>query len=193
MDTAEQISLAVKALKAGGVIAYPTEHCFGLGCDPQNQTAVERLLEIKQRKADQGLILVAADLAQVDLYVEFSDSALISSEQKTIIKKSWPGPNTWLLPVHTQSSKEMTKWVSGKHQSVAMRISAHNICMALCREFSGALVSTSANRHGQPAHLNAADVAIDMKSELDYIIDAPVGGDPKPSTIRDGITAELIR
>lgn len=193
MDTAQQISQAVKMLKAGGVIAYPTEHCFGLGCDPQNKTAVERLLKIKQRKADQGLILVAADLYQVDAYVEFSGSALISTEQKKLIRESWPGANTWLLPVTSDASKEVTQWVRGKHQSVAMRVSAHQVCMALCREFSGAVVSTSANRHGQPAHLNAADVAMDMKSELDYIIDAPVGGDSRPSTIRDGITADLIR
>ena len=86
MDTAQQISQAVKMLKAGGVIAYPTEHCFGLGCDPQNKTAVERLLKIKQRKADQGLILVAADLYQVDAYVEAKLVLFLASKYCFYIK-----------------------------------------------------------------------------------------------------------
>jgi len=189
MDIDSAVKQAVSVLKKGGVIAYPTEHCFGLGCDPRNQAAIERLLAIKQRQPDQGLILVAANIAQVNQYVEFSDSVQISASQKARIEESWPGPNTWILPAHPTVSR----WVRGQHTGVAMRISAHFICQALCEQFGAAIVSTSANRHGQPAHLNADQVQLDMGSELDFIFEASVGGASKPSTIRDGLTGTLLR
>lgn len=185
----DQISAAVMALKRGGVIAYPTEHCFGLGCDPQNEAAIKRLLSIKQRQPQQGVILIAANLQQVSEYVQFPVSESINATQTDRIKASWPGPNTWVLPAH----ESVSTWIRGRHTGVAMRISAHEVCQSLCLEFGGAIVSTSANRHGQSAHLNAQDVIHDMQSELDYIIDAPVGGDSKPSTIRDGISGKLLR
>lgn len=189
MDITNSIKQAASVLKNGGVIAYPTEYCFGLGCDPQNHLAIERLLKIKQRQAEQGLILVASDVLQVDQYVEFSNSTKISAPRKAQIKQSWPGPNTWILPARS----DVSQWVRGQHEGVAMRISAHSICQALCEEFGGAIVSTSANRHGQPALLNADEVRADMQSELDFIIDAPVGGANKPSTIRNGLTGQLLR
>ncbi|MFT5573082.1 MAG: L-threonylcarbamoyladenylate synthase [Cryomorphaceae bacterium] len=178
------ISQAAKVMRAGGVIAYPTEYCFGLGCDPRNEQAIARLLKIKNRQAEQGLILIAADIEQVCEYVDLASSPL--REQ---IKRSWPGPNTWTLA----ALESVSQAVSGKHTTVAMRISGHSLSRQLCEAFGGAIVSTSANRHGQDALLQANEVAKEMSVELDYIIAAPVGGAPSASTIRDGLTGQVLR
>lgn len=183
-DLEQQTSTAVAAMREGGVIAYPTEYCFGLGCDPRNPKAVEHLLRIKQRKAEQGVILIAADKTQVCAWVDLASSPL-----RAEIEASWPGPNTWLLP----AQEHVTSWVKGHHTTVAMRIPALSMCRDLCREFGDAIVSTSANRHGQEALLSAQAVTDEMGDELAYVINAPVGGASAASTIRHGLTGELIR
>ena len=180
----QQILNAVTALRAGGVVAYPTEFCFGLGCDPQNDRAVERLIEIKQRSADQGLILIAAELDHIYHYAKLDSLPLAEK-----IKASWPGPNTWLLPV----KESVSSWVKGHHKTVAMRITAHPASRRLCQKFDGAIVSTSANRHGQKALLCASEVDAEMGVELDYIVDAPLGGASAPSVIQNGVSGERIR
>ena len=182
MDTS--IKHAVAALRSGGVIAYPTEYCFGLGCDPRNEAAVARLLTIKQRKREQGVILIAASLEQISCYAELDDVARLKQ-----ITESWPGPNTWVMPV----KESVSKWLRGEHSSIAMRISDHPVCTSLCFEFDHPIVSTSANRHGQDALLNAADVGKEFSAELDYIVDEPVGDASRASIIRDAITGEQFR
>ncbi len=179
-----QIENAVAALRAGGVIAYPTEYCFGLGCDPRNADALARLLSIKQRQKEQGVILVASTLEQVTSYANLHDL-----EHLEKITNSWPGPSTWLIP----AKESVSSWVKGRHTSVAMRISAHPICLSLCTEFTHPIVSTSANRHGQKALLSAAAVKREFAEELDFIIDAPVGNATSASTIRDAVTGEQLR
>lgn len=175
---------AANALRAGGVIAYPTEYCFGLGCDPNNINALQRLLKIKRRQQKQGVILIAASIEQVSAYVDLEVSSLASE-----IKASWPGPNTWVLP----ALESVSEWVRGRHLGVAMRVPAHAACQQICINFGGAIVSTSANRHGQSALLNAGDVRADMGVELDYILDAPVGGAERASIIRDGLSGKQLR
>lgn len=180
----QQISEAVSTLQAGGVIAYPTEYCFGFGCDPRNEAAIERLLAIKQRKREQGVIVITANLAQVQSYANIE--SLECAEQ---IKRSWPGPNTWLLPV----SDSVSTWVRGTHNTLAVRIPDHQVCQELCESFGHAIVSTSANRHGQDALLSYQSVLQEFDRELDYIIDADVGGEQAASTIRHAVTGEQIR
>ncbi len=171
-------------LRAGGVIAYPTEYCFGLGCDPRNQAAIERLLKIKQRQKEQGVILVAANLQQV------ADYADIDSLDRAIeIKQSWPGPNTWLLPVDSSVSQ----WVRGRHTTLAMRVSDHPICQRLCEVFGHAVVSTSANRHGHDALRSYTDVVNQFKQEVDFVIDADLGGALAASAIRDAVSGQQLR
>jgi L-threonylcarbamoyladenylate synthase len=178
------IKQAVAALRSGGVIAYPTEYCFGFGCDPRNTDALARLLAIKQRKREQGVILIAASLEQVSCYAELKN--LVRLRQ---ITDSWPGPNTWVIP----AKAAVSDWLRGKHSSIAMRISDHPVCLSLCRQFDHPIVSTSANRHGQDALLTAADVSREFAGQLDYIIDAPVGGAAQASTIRDAISGQQFR
>ncbi len=178
------ISQAVKVLNQGGVIAYPTEYCFGLGCDPLNQDAVSRVLKIKGRSSDQGLLLIAADLTQVFQYADLN----ISPIQDQIVL-SWPGPVTWTLPARDSAPK----WLTGKHSSIAMRITAHQSSVKVCQEFGQAIVSTSANRHSQPALLTAQDVEMEMGSEIDFILRSNVGNAQQASTIRDGMTGATLR
>jgi len=179
-----EISNAINALRDGGVIAYPTEYCFGLGCDPRNEQAIEKLLAIKQRKRDQGVILVAANIEQVADYALLDSVPLLQQ-----VKDSWPGPNTWILP----TKPGVSSWVKGLHSSIAMRVSAHPVCQQLCQEFEHAIVSTSANRHGQESLLSADDVRGQFASDLDYIVDLEVGGAAHASTIRDAITGKQLR
>ncbi|MFT6407193.1 MAG: L-threonylcarbamoyladenylate synthase [Arenicella sp.] len=178
------IQHAVAALRSGGVIAYPTEYCFGLGCDPRNTTALARLLKIKQRKKEQGVILIASTIEQISYYAELGDLVRLKE-----ITDSWPGPNTWVLP----AKDTVSNWVRGEHCSVAMRISDHAVCLSLCREFGHPIVSTSANRHGRDALLSAADIIEEFADELDYVIDASVGDATTASTIRDAITGQQFR
>jgi len=179
-----QIDSAVKVLHAGGVIAYPTEYCYGLGCDPRNESALDKLLKIKQRAKAQGVILIAANITQVKCYAEIDQLS-----RKDEILASWPGPNTWLLPAH----KTVPNWVRGKHLTIALRIPGHELSRQLCSAFEHPIVSTSANRHGQPAHRGAPSLRADLGDEIDLVIDAPLGLANSASTIRDGVTGETLR
>ena len=173
-----------KTLKQGGVIAYPTEAVWGLGCDPANEEAVYRLLHLKQRPVEKGLILVAASIEQLgDLVAPLSD------QQVAKLNASWPGPNTWLIP----ATPKVPQWIRGQHASVAVRVSAHPLVQALCAEFGGPLVSTSANPQGLAEARSAADVLNYFNEQLDGLSPGEVGNSTSPSSIRDLMTGETIR
>ena len=175
---------AVRRLAAGGVIAYPTETVFGLGCDPFNPMAVLRLLDLKQRNIEQGLILIASDFAQLEPLL-----MPLSATVRNRILKTWPGPVTWTLPC----LPETPAWLRGSHQSLAVRLTSHPLARSLCESWNGPLVSTSANRHGKPPATSALGVRITFDAELDYILHGKVTGTGKPSEIRDGITGRVLR
>lgn len=182
MDTA--IVEAVAALRRGGVIAYPTEAVYGLGCDPFNAAAVASLFALKQRPPTQGVLLIAADFAQVEKFIGAAPAAAVTRARAT-----WPGPQTWVLP----RSAQTPSWLAGAHAGIALRVTAHALAAQLCRAFGGALVSTSANRHGQPPARTAGEVRSAFGSELAYILDGPTGGLERPTPIRDAIDGEIIR
>lgn len=125
--------------KSQGVLAYPTESCFGLGCDPFDARKVRRILHIKQRPARKGLILIAATPAQLAPFVE---TAALQAARAT---GAWPGPVTFILP----ASLRCPVWIRGQHRGVAVRVTAHPPARRACLQYGGALVSTSANRAGQ--------------------------------------------
>ena len=103
---------AVAALHSEGVIAYATEAVFGLGCDPDSELAVQRLLAIKQRPVEKGLILIAADLAQLQEYIDVSQ---LSAEQLARVEASWPGPFTWIMPARAATPT----WLTGQFDTLA--------------------------------------------------------------------------
>ena len=185
---AEQRALepAVAALRRGGVIAYPTEAVYGLGCDPWDETAVARLFELKQRPLTQGVLLIAAEFAQVEKYIDLGavpDAALQRA------RASWPGPHTWVFP----RAQSVPSWLAGAHQGIALRVTAHPLAARLCNAFGDALVSTSANRHAEAPARDAAAVQAAFGSELAYILDGAVGGLERPTPIRDAVSGELLR
>lgn len=179
------IEHAVNTLHRGGVIAYPTEAVFGLGCDPQNVIAVQRVLEIKQRDVDQGVLLIAADFTQIAPYIA-SDCPAAALEQA---QASWPGPHTWVFP----ASARAPAWITGNYGSIALRVTAHPIAAALCRAFESPLVSTSANRHGADPARTSGEVKQEFAALVDAIVSGEVGQSESPTTIRDALSGEWLR
>ncbi|MFC5742412.1 L-threonylcarbamoyladenylate synthase [Dyella tabacisoli] len=184
--TLAEVDAAATLLRSGGVLAYPTEAVYGLGCDPHQQKALERLFGLKQRASTQGVLLIAADFEQVARYI---DLAAVPEAILAQARSSWPGPATWIFP----RTAEVPDWVAGAHAGIALRVTAHAPTMALCRAFGGALVSTSANPHGEPPARSAETVAAYFGDALDGLLDAPLGGQAQPSTIRDALTGVIIR
>lgn len=180
------ISEAATALQTGGIVAYPTEAVWGLGCDPRNEEAVSRLLAAKQRSVDKGLILIASHLEQLR---PFLDISALPSERLAEVLASWPGPHTWVMP----ASDQAPPWITGAHDGIAVRITAHAAVIELCNAFGGALVSTSANRAGQPAPQarDALDPALLIG--VDGVLSGETGGLAAPSDIRDALTGNGIR
>jgi L-threonylcarbamoyladenylate synthase len=166
------------------VVAYPTEAVFGLGCDPLNRVAVERLLALKGRPAAKGLILIAAGLDQLEPFLDQVPAAAMAR-----VLATWPGPRTWLLP----GRADVPAWVRGEHRSVAVRVTAHPLAAALCRAAGMALVSTSANRAGRRPCRTALAVRRAFGGELDYLLPGAVGGQARPTAIRDALSGAVLR
>jgi L-threonylcarbamoyladenylate synthase len=179
-----QLSRAVRALRQGGVVAYPTEAVYGLGCDPRNPEAVFRLLDLKRRPLEKGLILIAADLDQLCPFI-----APLDATAHATLAAHWPGPVTWLLPARS----ETPYWLRGDHDTLAVRITAHPVAAALCRAAGQALVSTSANLTGQRPATRALQVRRQFAERLDFLLNGPLGRENRPTSIRDLATKKLIR
>jgi L-threonylcarbamoyladenylate synthase len=174
---------AIQTCEAGGVIAYPTEAVFGLGCLPMNQHSVDRILKLKHRSIDKGLILVAAHIEQLDEYVSFEK--LTNLEQ---IHASWPGPVTWLVP----SKAKTPSWLTGAHNTLAVRVSAHPLVHALCSAL-GPIVSTSANPAGAKPATTSQRVRAYFGDNIDYIVPAIITNRMNPTEIRDAQTGDIVR
>lgn len=181
--TDKAINDAVQVLRSGGVIAYPSESVYGLGCDPANTESIKRLLALKRRQRDKGLILIASDFAQLAPYLVEIDKRL-----QQPVMASWPGPITWLWP----AKENVSRWLRGQHDTLAVRVTAHPLAAKLCQQFGSALISTSANRTGDTPVRTAQEVR-GLFSDIDYILDAEVGGMDRPSEIRDILSGEIIR
>ena len=186
METSLDIASAVDLVRRGGVIAYPTEAVWGLGCDPRNEAAVLRLLRIKQRPVDKGLIVVAAGLEAVRPWL---DLASLPAGRMTEVAASWPGPNTWAIPC----TPEAPPWVTGRHRSLAVRVSAHPVVVALCEAFNGPIVSTSANLAGQPPAYARDQLDPALLGEIDGVVAGETGGLERPTPIRAALDGAVLR
>jgi L-threonylcarbamoyladenylate synthase len=182
----ELFEIVARIVHQGGVIAYPTEACFGLGCDPRNIQAIERIRKLKRRSPDQGFILVSDTLDHLLPYLHWD---ALDVQQRERITASWPGPISWLIPASPQAGPEL----AGRHNTLALRFWSFYTLRAMCRITQTALLSTSANYQGRPPLMCAADVAVTFKDQIDYIIDLPIQGLDKPSQIIDARTLSVIR
>ncbi len=179
-----QISRAARCIHRGGIVAYPTEAVFGLGCDPADPGAVMRLLALKQRQPEKGLILVAASLQQIQPWV-----APLSRKLGHRLESSWPGPYTWLLP----TTEHCPVWLTGGRDTLAVRVSAHPVVQRLCKATGGAIVSTSANREGKPPARSRLQIRLRFPAGIDYCLPGTLGDLKQPTRIRDLRTGRVIR
>lgn len=178
------LQLARRELACGGVVAYPTEAVWGLGCEPLNRHAFERLIELKQRPLHKGVILIAAEFEQLETFI-----APVPKAKLNPALDSWPGPHTWLMP----AAEWVPKYLTGGRATLAVRVTAHPVAAALCRKYCGPIVSTSANISGRPPARTALQVRRMFGGRLDYILPGETGGLAKPTTIRDLVTGKLLR
>jgi len=183
-----RIRIAASAIKSGGIVAYPTEAVWGLGCDPFNPRAVDRLLQIKQRPLHKGVILLAADFSQAEEFLTH-----LSAEQIEKLKASWPGPVTWLIPNTGSINKKIPEWICGQYPAFALRVTDHPIASALAKAVGHPIVSTSCNPSNQLPAKNIHQVHQYFPSQLDAIVAGNLGKNKNPSEIRDLITGQIIR
>jgi len=173
----------LRHLAAGGVIAYPTESCYGLGCDPHSARGVARILQLKGRPKAKGLILIASRFAQLQRYLMPVPEAVCAR-----FGEWWPGPVTLLLPVAGDCPRGLT----GKHRKLAVRVTAHPGAASLCDQLGMALVSTSANRAGQRS-LRTAEACRREFGEAVWVLDGQIGRRRRPSTILDPASGGVLR
>lgn len=179
-----QLRQAARALRAGGVIAYPTETVFGLGCDPLDRNAVERILELKQRPQEKGLILIGADLQQLLPFIDVQDQTLLAK-----LTQPSERPTTWICPLRAA----VPRWLCGRHHSIAVRITTSPIAQQLCQQLGSAIVSTSAN----PAGLRPARSLLAIRryfgEQLDYALNGPADAKARPSRIVGLASGRVVR
>ncbi|MFC1688796.1 L-threonylcarbamoyladenylate synthase [Pseudomonadota bacterium] len=175
---------AVACLQNGKLISYPTEAVYGLGCDPGNERSVRQLLSLKQRPASAGLILIADDFERFRAFIK-----PLCEELEMRARSAWPGPVTWLVP----RAENVPSWLAGDHETIALRVTDHPVCIALCASWGGPIVSTSANpRHAEPAR-SPARVGAYFGDALCGIVAGELGDSDSPSEIRDLVSDQVLR
>ncbi len=176
--------MAARVLSQGGIVAYPTEAVFGMGCDPLDAEAVARLLDLKGRAATMGLILLAGHRKQLDPWM-----ARLRPDLEERLADAWPGPVTWIVP----AARWVPQWLTGGRDTLAVRVTAHRPAAALALAADTAIVSTSANRSGKAPARTALQVRRHFGPSLDAIVPGPVGGLARPTEIRDLATGRVLR
>ena len=176
------VSRAAEVLTGGGVIAYPTEGVFGLGCLPDNLQAVTRLLEIKQRDPTKGLILIAAEPSQLEGWVSDEDLRRLPSPNRDLAI-------TWI----TQAGPKSGPLLRGDHPGIAVRITTHPVAAAICRAVASPITSTSANLAGEPVVNDSSALLNSFESLVDYVVPGDCGPTTGASEIRRLEDGEVLR
>jgi len=180
LASAQNIRHASRVLHDGGVIAYPTEGVFGLGCLPGDYSAVSRILEMKARSEALGLILIGANTDQLYVWAQLPDSSLKSSVEK---------PVTYIVP----ATDAVPHWIRGEHTGVAVRLTTHPTARALCETSESCLVSTSANLSGHEPARNMFVLRRQFGALVDYVVPGRCGPAAGASEIRDLRTGNIVR
>lgn len=180
------LARAAAAIRAGGVVAVPTDTLYGLAADPFSAEAVRRLFSIKDRALDRALPLIAADVAQI-----VAQLGELSPLARLLAERFWPGPLTLLVP----APDTMARDVSGGTGRVGVRVPAHAVALGLCRASGGVLTATSANVSGRPATGDPEEVVASLGPHVDIVLDAGKTGGGLPSTIVDvsALEPRLVR
>jgi len=183
MSLVGHLRRAANILRSGGVVAYPTESVFGLGCDPLEMPAVSRILEMKSRPIEAGLILLAATPEQLAAYIA------PTPEERERMLAAWPGPVTWVVT----AAQGVPEWITGGRDTIAVRVTAEPLAAALCAAAGTAVISTSANRRGRPPARSSLQVRMRLGSQVDYVLPGEVGGRERPTEIRDASSGHVLR
>ena len=173
---------AKQLLQQGGILAYPTEAVYGLGCDALNQASVESIRALKGRTTEKGFILLIADWAQLFPLIQ-----PITEEQLVRVRSTWPGFVTWVFP----KAPSLPSWLTGGQDTVAIRMSAHPIARALSK--SQPLVSTSANLSGQSPAKNEEELRQQFPTGIDALVQGQLGDFTQPSTMYDVLSNQQLR
>lgn len=184
MGVSSHTKEAVACLRQGGIIAYPTEAVYGLGCDPDAPAALVKLMAAKGRQSDKGFILIASDFKQLEPYIAVLPNAL-----KQQILQTWPGPVTWLVKANPKVSSVLT----GGRSTLAIRVTAHRLAAELCHTFGKPIVSTSANLSGMQPLRDAAAVSNNFGEKIDYLVHGELGKETQPTMIIDAETGARLR
>jgi L-threonylcarbamoyladenylate synthase len=186
MDWAKHFKIrqAAQWVALGEVIAYPTEAVWGLGCDPFNEYAVEKIVDLKGRPLSKGVLLIAASVEQVEPFLH-----QLTTEQRTRLATPRPHATTWVVP----DTLIAPPWIRGQFPTVALRITQHPLAAGLCRAVGGPLVSTSANPSGKAPARNALTVRRYFKEGITVITPGQVGTAQRPSEIRDIVSGHIMR
>ena len=170
-------------LKSGEVIGYPTEAVYGIGCDPWNQSSVEKIAKIKGRERRQTFLMVASSIDQL---TDLIDISRLSSQ----VKSSWPGHTTWLI----KAKENVPYWLQDEQTNkVGVRVSNHPLVRELCNEYGKPIISTSANISGKEEIKNQQEFIRTFSSNINYLVDGDLGDYDKASMIIDMETNRKIR
>lgn len=173
---------AADVMLRGGVIAYPTEGVFGLGCLPDDDDAVLRLLKIKRRLPSKGLILICSHSSQLAAWAELP-------KDMGVPKPDPKHPITWTVP----PGAKVTALVRGNSSNVAIRVTTNPVARAICDAIDSPVVSSSANVSGQPIARNRYILRRQFGSLVDYIVPGDCGPAVGPSEIRNLLTGRVLR
>ncbi len=176
-------STAASSLRAGGLVAYPTEAMYGLGCDPHNTNALQSLLTLKRRSPTRGLILISDSIETALDYIDQPSDKLVQK-----LHRSWPGPTTWIVP-----ATGLNDLVTGGRDTVALRVSAHPICRQLCAVFGDVVVSTSANVSGKKPATSLLQLRRQFPTGIDHILGGAIGDATRPTQIIDSQSGQVLR
>ena len=182
MRQIQEFEQARKLLQQGKILAYPTEAVYGLGCDPFNQETVEKLLALKQRPVDKGLIVLIAEWDHLAPLIRCIPQSYLDK-----VRASWPGPVTWVFP----KSPHVPSWVSGAQDTIAIRMSAHPIAHELSR--NGPIISTSANVSEQAPARTLDELHAQFPQGIDALLLGELGDQKRPSAIYDVCSSKCLR
>ena len=183
MATEFAIRFAVHCVRQGGVIAYPTETVYGLGCDPLCAEAVSEINRLKHREAGKGLILLASRLQQLDAFIEVSDR----NDRAAIVGEH--EPTSWIVTAKNTAPD----WITEGLGTIAVRVTTHPLVMNLCDKLGHALVSTSANPAGKKPALNSLQLHRYFDGLVDSMLISNHNCTGKPSKIRRLKSRQLLR
>lgn len=178
-----RLRLAATIVRAGGVIAYPTEGVYGLGCRPDAASAVARVITLKGRAPAAGFILLADELDTL------RDWIAPTQIERSRLRLPAMGPRTWIVT----ASHRVPAWITGGRDTVAVRVTTHPLAAALTAAVGMPIVSTSANRHGHRPARSAVLVRRLFGGAVDYVLGGATQGARGPSEIRDARTGSVLR